>query len=126
MTATRLRSNVRTLELEPMPAAVREKALAEVDAGLAAAKLIVRPGGPVSEVAKRRFSFEVQSALPTPGVYVRGCLDDCNICEEAVQEGIRLDLEHKRLQNKLLERQIELLEKSQEYRCCPDDEEPEA
>ncbi len=118
--ATRLRTNVRTVELEPMPEAVRQKALAEVDAGLVAARLIARPGGAVTEIAKRQFSFEVQSALPTPGLFVRGCLDECSICEEAVQEEIRLDLEHKRLQNKLLERQIELLEKSQEYRCCPD------
>ena len=28
--------------------------------------------------------------------------------------------ERKALENKLLERQIELLEKSQEYRCCPE------
>jgi hypothetical protein len=28
-------------------------------------------------------------------------------------------LERKELENKLLQRQIELLDKSQEYRCCP-------
>jgi hypothetical protein len=32
---------------------------------------------------------------------------------------MQLELEHLALENKLLERQIELLEKSQEYRCCP-------
>ena len=32
---------------------------------------------------------------------------------------IILELENKKLQNDLLKRQIELLDKSQEYRCCP-------
>ncbi len=32
---------------------------------------------------------------------------------------IELELARKELENKLLERQIELLENSQEYRCCP-------
>jgi hypothetical protein len=36
-----------------------------------------------------------------------------------LMKGIELDLEHKRLQNELLKKQIDLLEKSQEYRCCP-------
>lgn len=45
----------------------------------------------------------------------------CN--KPILQREISLDLEHKKLKNKLLERQIELLEKSQEYRCCPADEE---
>ena len=34
-----------------------------------------------------------------------------------------LDLERKALENELLKKQIALLEKSQEYRCCPADEE---
>jgi hypothetical protein len=31
-----------------------------------------------------------------------------------------LNLERKRLENELLGKQIELLEQSQEYRCCPE------
>jgi hypothetical protein len=31
----------------------------------------------------------------------------------------RLDVERKELENKLLARRIELLEKSQEFHCCP-------
>ncbi len=50
---------------------------------------------------------------------VKGCLDRCNTCEESRQKSIELDLVRKNLENKLLEKQIELLEKSQEYRCCP-------
>src|SRR5262245_9727522 len=34
-------------------------------------------------------------------------------------------LQHQELQNQLLQKQIELLEKSQEYRCCPANEEEE-
>jgi hypothetical protein len=50
---------------------------------------------------------------------VKGCLDECNTCEPAFEQEIALEIEHKRLQNDLLKRQIELLDKSQEYRCCP-------
>jgi hypothetical protein len=32
---------------------------------------------------------------------------------------IELDLERKRLENELMKRRIELLDKEQEYRCCP-------
>jgi hypothetical protein len=65
--------------------------------------------------------------LPTPGLLVRGCLDDCNVCEPELEREIHLELERKALENKLLARQIELLEKAQEYRCCPEeDEEPNA
>ena len=62
--------------------------------------------------AKTRLSYEETSSLPTGGVIVRGCLDECNVCKPALERRIELEL-------KLLERQIELLEKSQEYRCCP-------
>jgi hypothetical protein len=55
-------------------------------------------------------------------VIVKGCLDDCNTCEPALHRKIDLELEHARLQNELLKRQIELLDKSQEYRCCADKE----
>ena len=50
---------------------------------------------------------------------MKGCLDDCNICEETLMQEIELDLAHKQLVNELLKKQIDLLEKSQEYRCCP-------
>ncbi len=119
------RIGVQTIQAEPLPSDVRLKALQEVDAQLVAAKLIARPGSDITPEIKKTFSFEIQSSLPTPGMFVRGCLDDCNICEEEVQEDIRLDLDHKRLKNKLLERQIELLDKAQQYRCCPDDEDEE-
>ncbi len=43
----------------------------------------------------------------------------------ALEREIELDLERQRLENELLKRQIELLDKAQGYRCCPDDDEPE-
>lgn len=108
---------------EPIPRVVREEALNKVDEDLVKNKLIDKVGGNITKGTKTEFSFEITSSLPTPGLFVRSCLDECNICEPARIHEIQLDLEHKRLQNKLLERQIELLEKSQEYRCCPADEE---
>lgn len=51
---------------------------------------------------------------------MRGCLDECSICEEGLQEEIKLEQERKRLQNEHLKRQIELMEKDQEHRCCPE------
>jgi len=55
---------------------------------------------------------------------VKGCLDTCDICEPEVQRKIQLDLDEQDLRNQLLKRQIELLDKSQEYRCCPADSKP--
>lgn len=108
---------------EPLPEEVRRQALLQVDERLAAAGLISEPGGQISEEVKRELEVKIQSSLPTPGVLVKGCLDDCVVCEPARREEIALDIKRKKLENQLLERQIELLEKSQEYRCCPVDEE---
>lgn len=85
--------------------------LTEVDKELVAAGL-VDESGEVSEEAKTRLGWKRTVLLPTPGVVVKGCLDECNVCEPEL--GRRIELE-----NNMLERQIELLEKSQEYRCCP-------
>jgi hypothetical protein len=120
---------IRAPAVDPLPTAVRRQALLQVDQDLVAAGLLDKVGaeGVVSPEVQKRFSFERCSSLPTPGLFVRGCLDDCNICEPTLMREIELELARKELENKLLERQIELLEKSQEYRCCPHDEhEPDA
>ena len=65
-----------------------------------------------------RFCWERTLRLPTPGVIVKSCLDECDACEPSREREIELDLEAKELENKLLQRKIDLLEKSQEYRCC--------
>jgi hypothetical protein len=103
----------------PISDDLRNKALAEVDAQLVRQRLIVRPGGEVSKEILAEINYERQTSIPTAGVIVKSCLDDCNICEEEVQRRESLELDRMSLQNKLLEKQIELLEKSQEYRCCP-------
>jgi|SRR6185312_15075958 len=102
-------------------AALRDAAIKQVRKELLDAGLL-DAGGKISAKAKASYSFEKQSALPTPGVLVKACLDDCSACEPARRKQIELDLEHQRLQNELLKKQIELLDKSQEYRCCPQGE----
>jgi hypothetical protein len=110
---------------EPMPRTIREAALAAVDKELVSEGLIAAPGGDVASAAQKRFGWERQIALPTAGVIVKGCLDECDVCEPSLDREIELDLERKQLENELLKKQIALLEQSQEYRCCPDtDEEP--
>ena len=108
---------------EPITASARKAALDAVDKELAGEKLLTAVGGDVSEAAKKLFGWERQIALPTAGVIVKGCLDDCDVCEPSLDRQIQLDLDRKELENELLKKQIALLEKSQEYRCCPADEE---
>jgi hypothetical protein len=97
---------------EPLSDAVRDAALAEVDQDLADQGLIDKPGGVVSPGAKEEFGFDRKTSIPTAGIIVKGCLDECNVCEPGLKRKIELELE-------LMKKQIDLLEKSQEYRCCP-------
>jgi hypothetical protein len=102
-----------------LTAGERQKALDEVKAELARVGLLDKETGLVSPQAQERFGYTRTTSLPTPGIIVKGCLDDCDVCEPELHRSIELDLERKELENKLLARQIELLDKSQEYRCCP-------
>ena len=104
---------------QPMPAEVREAALKEVDEQLVRAGLLDKAGGSVSKAAQEELGYRRKTSLPTAGVIVKSCLDECDICEPALHRKTELELEHMALQNELLKKQIELLEKSQEYRCCP-------
>jgi hypothetical protein len=101
-----------------LAAAVRTQALKQVQQELLKEGLLDKNGN-VSTEAQKRYSFVRQSSLPTPGILVKGCLDDCNVCEATRLKSIELDVERKKLENDLLQKQITLLEKSQEYRCCP-------
>jgi hypothetical protein len=107
------------LSREPIEVNLRILALQQANKELTDAGLL-GPDGNVSPTAQASFSFEKKSSLPTPGILVKGCLDDCSICEPTLDREIELELERRELQNKLLQRQIELLDKSQEYRCCPE------
>jgi hypothetical protein len=92
--------------------------LAAVDKDLVAAGVLDNNGN-VAEAIRAELEFERTTCLPTQAIIVKGCIDLCNVCEDSRKKSIDLDLIRKNLQNKLLEKQIELLEKSQEYRCCP-------
>jgi hypothetical protein len=95
----------------PLDGETRAKALKEVDDQLVAKNLIDKNGTVVTQT-KQSIDFEAEFSLPTAGIIVKGCLDECGVCEPHLQERMQLE-------NDLLRKQIELLEKSQEYRCCP-------
>ena len=106
----------RTVPFDDQP---RQNTLDEVDTELVGKGILDEKTREVSEKVVRELSWERREILPTPGVLVKGCLDNCETCEPALQREIELELEHKQLENEMLKRQIEILEKSQEYRCCP-------
>jgi hypothetical protein len=111
-----------SLAAEAIAVNVRAAALQAVDDDLVKENLLTAVGGTVSPAAQKLFGWERQIALPTAGVIVKGCLDDCEVCEPSLGREIELELERMHLENELLKKQISLLEKSQEYRCCPDDD----
>jgi hypothetical protein len=117
--ASSVRTSERTLRFKPATTEERAAALRQVDKDLVKAGVIERVGGDLSPKLAAELGFEITTCLPTQAIIVKSCLDKCNTCEETRQISIKLDLERKALENKLLERQIELLENSQEYRCCP-------
>jgi hypothetical protein len=105
-------------EAEPIPEPLREKALKNVDSELMKEGYL-KENGQINEERVIELGFERSGSLPTPGLYVRSCLDDCDVCEPALDEAMSLELERQRLENALLQKQIDLLEKHQDYRCCP-------
>jgi hypothetical protein len=105
-----------------IPVNLRQAALKQVDQDLVNAGMLDKVGGVVSSTLQKTLGWHRTMAIPTPGVLVKGCLDDCDICESELQQQIALDLVRRDLENQLLKKQIDLLEQSQEYRCCPADE----
>jgi hypothetical protein len=103
----------------PLADALRQQAAKFVDEQLAQQGLLDKVGGVASPQAKTEVGYERRTSIPTAGVIVKACLDDCSACEPELEKKIDLELQRLDLQNKLLAKQIELLEKSQEYRCCP-------
>lgn len=109
-------------DVKPLSAEVRTETLKAVDEQLVKAGLLDKVGGEVSKETVTKTSFERTFHLPTAGTLVRGCLDECDICEDARKKEIELDLERKRLENEKLKREIELMDKDQQHRCCPGEE----
>jgi len=113
------RSLANFAQTAPIPLDMRQAALQQVDQDLRREGLLDKVGGTVSPAAQKALGWEREMTIPTPGVLVKGCLDTCDICEPELQQQIALDLVRRDLENQLLKKQIDLLEKSQEYRCCP-------
>jgi hypothetical protein len=103
----------------PLPDPVRQQALAFVNDQLVAQGLVDKTTGKVSADAQDEFGYTRTTSIPTAGIIVKGCMDSCSICEPTVEKREDLELKRLDLQNQLLAKQVELLEKSQEYRCCP-------
>ncbi|MGZ8919299.1 MAG: hypothetical protein ACXW0T_13855, partial [Methylobacter sp.] len=95
------------------------KALDSVIDQLVQQGLLDKETSRVSKSAQEEFGYERKTSTPTAGVIVKSCLDECGICEPNVLKREELELAGLELQNQLLARQIELLDKAQEYRCCP-------
>ncbi|MCU0904837.1 MAG: hypothetical protein MUE83_13325 [Tabrizicola sp.] len=105
---------------QPVPADVQDAVLKKVDAELVRDGILAQAGSDaVGAKLAAELNFERTFCLPTQGIVVKGCLDRCSTCEDSREKSIALDLERKALENKLLAKQIDLLEKSQQYRCCP-------
>ena len=103
-----------------MPIDTQDAILKKVDTELVKEGILERAGSDaVGARLAAELNFERTFCLPTQGIVVKGCLDKCNTCEESLRKSIELDLVRKDLENQLLAKQIQLLEKSQEYRCCP-------
>lgn len=99
---------------------IRNAALQKIDSDLKKANILEGKTGEPHKTFVRELSWSRNEILPKPGIIVKGCLDECATCEPALIKEIELDLARKQLENELMKRQIELLEKSQEYRCCPE------
>ncbi|MGI9499585.1 MAG: hypothetical protein ACR2P3_06080 [Geminicoccaceae bacterium] len=111
-----------TVRVPPISRDEREAAVQAVDDQLVEAG-ILDENGKVADGFRAELEYERTICLPTQAIVVKGCLDDCNVCEKALQKSIDLDLDRKKLENELLKRQIDLLDQAQEYRCCPVGEE---
>ena len=106
----------------PWPEDVRQQALDQVAEDLIKAGLLDPNSLAVAPGMQKQVSFEKRSSLPTGGVIVKGCLDECSTCEPELGKLYELEVARATLENALLQKQIDLLEKSHEYRCCPADE----
>ncbi len=104
---------------QPIPESVRVAALRRVDDDLIKVGILDAKTREVKQETRTELSFEQTIQIPTPGLLVKGCLDECEVAEPEYKKSVELDLERKSLENELLKKQIELLANSQEYRCCP-------
>ena len=115
------------INAQPVALETQDAVMKKVDAELVKEGVLAQVGSnAVGAKLAAELNFERTFCLPTQGIVVKGCLDKCSTCEDSREKSIALDLERKALENKLLAKQIDLLEKSHEYRCCPVGEEEPA
>jgi hypothetical protein len=55
------------------------------------AKKLIGQDGKVSQEIKESIDFESEFSLPTTGVIVKGCLDECDVCEPLLKERMQLE-----------------------------------
>lgn len=67
------------------------------------------------------YTYESVDLIPTEALYVESELGSCMVCEPELVAMHAYELERMRLENLKLQREIELLEKHKDYRCCDDD-----
>lgn len=104
---------------EPFSDDDQRTAIEAVDKELVSKGLLNEKTREPDETIKKEVYWRREFTLPTAGIIVKTCLDECNACEPTLRDEILIDLERKKLENQMLSKQVELLEKSQEYRCCP-------
>ncbi|MGH9351083.1 MAG: hypothetical protein ACRD2G_02810, partial [Terriglobia bacterium] len=79
----------------PIPVNVRQAALQAVDQDLVKEGLLDKVGGQVSPAAQKALGWEKTMSIPTPGVLVKGCLDDCDVCEPELKKLMDLEATRK-------------------------------
>ena len=72
------------------------------------------------------FEHESVSLIPTEALFVESELGTCMICEPYLVAKQAYELEHLRLENLKLQKEIDLLDKFKDYRCCDDDDDKPA
>lgn len=112
------RVNLGGATLPPLDNDIRAAAVKQVKAELEKGGLVDDDGNPTKNIIAE-LSWEHIELIPTGGLMVKGCIDPCSVCEPGREAAIDLDVKNKALQNELLRKQIELLEKHKDYRCCP-------
>lgn len=121
------KTNFANVTASVLEADIRDDAINAVKADLQKTGMINDDGSPTREIIAE-LSWEHIELIPSGGLMVKGCLDPCSVCEPQREHEIELDLKNKSLQNELLAKQIALLDKHSDYRCCPvgETEPPEA
>lgn len=110
----------RFASLAAVPPDVKDRAITAVMVELVQAGLLDEDGD-VSDAAKLKYGWTRTLTLPTPGIQVRSCLDECDACEPELHRKIDLELDRMELENRLLERRIELMDRDKEHNpCCGD------